>query len=167
MGTPTTLSVLIRIARELDAEDVAALTAQLGYNVHPSAIRARLSSILARPDHRFWMAEVADRRVGWLHATISEYVEADPFVVIGGLVVDRDYRRQGVGRLLMEHAEQWAREQRCSTIRLWSSSSRTAAHRFYEGLGYTNIKTQYAFAKLLDSGGGATLEQFTPLSSRR
>jgi GNAT superfamily N-acetyltransferase len=165
MGTPTTLPVSIRIAREADAEDVAALTAQLGYDVHASAIRARLSSILARPDHRFWMAEAVDRRIGWLHATISEYVEADPFVVIGGLVVDSDYRRQGVGRLLMEHVEHWAREQRCSAIRLWSSSSRTAAHRFYEGLGYTNIKTQYAFVKLLDSS--ATLKSFIPLSSRR
>jgi GNAT superfamily N-acetyltransferase len=45
---------------------------------------------------------------------VVEYVEANPFVVIGGLVVDRHSRRRGIGRLLMEDMETWAKEHRTS-----------------------------------------------------
>ena len=93
---------------------------------------------------------------------ISEYVESGTFVVIGGLVVDRHHRRKGIGTLLMARAQDWARQQGCSVIRLWSSSVRTASHRFYEDLGYTNIKTQYSFMKSVDPTGQETLRRFVP-----
>jgi GNAT superfamily N-acetyltransferase len=67
-------------------------------------------------------------------------VDAEAFVLIGGLVVDRNHRRLGIGRELMDRAEAWARERGCSMVRLTSSATRTAAHRFYEDLGYTHIK---------------------------
>ena len=155
-------AVSIRIARASDAEDVAYLTRQLGYDVEPSVLRARLSSILARSDQRFLVAEAEGRTVAWLHAAVSEYVETGPFVVIGGLVVGTSHRKQGIGRQLMEQAEKWATEQGCSIVRLWSSSGRTAAHRFYEQLGYTNIKTQYAFAKSVDGPGQDNLNRLVP-----
>jgi len=66
--------------------------------------------------------------------------------------VDGSHRRQGIGRTLISEAEKWANEQQCSVVRLWSSVGRTKAHRFYEQLGYTNIKTQYSFAKSLRRG---------------
>jgi GNAT superfamily N-acetyltransferase len=62
-------------------------------------------------------------------------VEANPFVVVGGLVVDKSSRRRGIGQMLMEYAETWAKEQRCSIVRLWSSAGRTGAHQFYERQG--------------------------------
>jgi GNAT superfamily N-acetyltransferase len=152
----------IRLARVSDAEGIARLTSQLGYELQASAAAERLSRLLARPDHEFFVADVDGHVAGWLHATVLEYVESGPFVVIGGLVVDEDHRRKGVGRLLMEHAEAWARQQGCSIVRLWSSAARTAAHRFYEELGYTNIKTQYSFIKSLDGAGDPQLQMFIP-----
>jgi hypothetical protein len=62
----------------------------------------------------------------------------------------------------MEYAENWAREQQCSVVRLWSSAGRTDAHRFYERLGYTVIKTHYSFAKSLAPDGARELSQFVP-----
>jgi GNAT superfamily N-acetyltransferase len=76
-------------------------------------------------------------------------------------VVERAHRRKGIGRLLMYEAEEWARLQGCSVVRLWSSSARTASHLFYEQLGYTNIKTQYSFIKSLKAGG-QDLRTFVP-----
>jgi ribosomal protein S18 acetylase RimI-like enzyme len=90
--------------------------------------------------------------VGWLHAAISESIEGDPDVAIVGLVVDNGHRGQGIGRQLLEDAERWAREQRCAVVRLRSSAGRTAAHQFYEHVGYTNIKTQYSFVKSVERG---------------
>jgi GNAT superfamily N-acetyltransferase len=74
---------------------------------------------------------------------------ADPQTEIGGLVVDESYRRRGVGRLLMEQAERWAREKGCGAICLRSNVVRKDAHAFYERIGYSNVKTSRVFHKIL------------------
>jgi GNAT superfamily N-acetyltransferase len=147
---------LVRPARLSDAGAIVRLTSQLGYDADPSELKERLARILTRSDQRFLVAEVDGRPVGWLHAAVWEVIETAAFVVIGGLVVDRAHRGRGIGRLLMEHAESWARTQHCSIVRLWSTSSRTRAHRFYEGLGHTKVKTQYSFARALDPSAGVS-----------
>jgi GNAT superfamily N-acetyltransferase len=156
------MSVSIRVARESDASDIARLAADLGYRVDPAVVGDRLSRFLTRPDQQFLIADVDGQPAGWLHVAIAEFVEAGRFAWIAGLVVSEGHRQKGIGRLLMERAEDWAREQTCPVVRLWSSASRTAAHRFYEHLGYTNVKTQYSFAKSLDAGGHENLKQFVP-----
>jgi GNAT superfamily N-acetyltransferase len=81
-----------------------------------------------------------------------------------GIALDKNHRRNGIGRRLMEEAEEWARKRGCSVVRLWSSSARTDAHRFYRALGYTDIKTQYSFIKSLDVDVQDRLSQFVPMS---
>jgi GNAT superfamily N-acetyltransferase len=156
------MAVSVRSARTADAADVAHLTAQLGYDVDARELRERLARILERTDQRFMIAEFEGSPVGWLHAAIWEFVETEAFVVIAGLVVDRRYRRQGIGAALMAQAERWALEQGCRVVRLWSSAGRTEAHAFYERLGYTRIKSQFAFARALDPVRRNDLQKFVP-----
>jgi GNAT superfamily N-acetyltransferase len=152
----------IRVAQLSDARRIAELTTQLGYEADVSTVEMRLSRILVRPDQQFLVAELDGLAVGWVHAALAEFVESGVFVVIGGLVVDRSHRGKGIGRTLMTHAEERAEKQGCSIVRLWSSSSRTDAHRFYENLGYRNIKTQYGFIKSVGTPGEETPELFVP-----
>lgn len=156
------MPVSLRNARVSDAGAIAQLTGQLGYDVTASAVAERLSRILARANQRVFVADMDARLVGWLHAALSEYLEADAFVVIAGLVVDRSHRGKGIGRMLMAEAENWARTQRCSIVRLWSTDARTKAHEFYRRLGYTHVKTQYSFVKLLDGVGDERLKALVP-----
>ena len=151
-----------RAAAAADADDVARLTGQLGYRVEPGLVATRLQRILARPDQILLVADDDGSVVGWIHGTRVEYLEADPFVVVAGLVVDRARRGQGIGRLLLAEVESWGRKEGCSIVRLWSSAARTAAHRFYQRAGYENIKTQYSFAKSVDPSGGTGFEAFVP-----
>jgi len=65
----------------------------------------RLSRTLLRTNQQFMVAEVDSQLGGWVHAVVAEYIEAGRFVAIGGLVVDKNHRRKGLGRELMEHAE--------------------------------------------------------------
>ena len=102
------------------------------------------------------------RAVGWVHVVFAEYVDAEACAAIAGLVVDRDHRRLGIGRALVDRAETWARDRGCSMVRLTSSATRNAAHRFYENLGYANIKTQYSFIKPLDPAAAARVRTFVP-----
>jgi GNAT superfamily N-acetyltransferase len=55
----------------------------------------------------------------------------------------------GVGRLLVERGELWARERGLTTIGLHSNVIRERAHGFYLRLGYSVTKSQKVFRKPL------------------
>jgi N-acetylglutamate synthase-like GNAT family acetyltransferase len=82
----------VRAAGVTDAAEIAALTAQLGYEVAASAVAGSLSRILTRSDQQFLVAEVDGHLVAWIHMVLSEHVESESFVMIAGLVVDRQHR---------------------------------------------------------------------------
>ena len=151
-----------RLARQEDAPAVAALVGQLGYDAAPRDVADRLVRLLARPGQRFIVAEADGRLLGWVHVELADYVDSETYAQIAGLVVDRAHRRQGIGAALMAEAEAWARQQGSPLMRLRSSATRTPAHRFYEGLGYANVKTQYSFVKPLDARGARIAARLVP-----
>ena len=152
----------IRTAKVDDAPAVAALVTQLGYEAAPHEVSDRLARLLAHSAQRFIVAERDGRLLGWVHVETADSIETGPYAHIAGLVVDRAHRRQGIGAALMAEAEAWARQQGCALVRLRSSAARTRAHRFYEGLGYANVKTQYSFVKPLDGRGDAMARRLVP-----
>jgi GNAT superfamily N-acetyltransferase len=156
------MNILVRAARVDDAASIAQLNGQLGYALTAEDAAARLSIILSKRDHRFLIAEADGTALGWMHAALNDHLDTDTCVVIEGLVVERTHRGQGIGKLLLAQAEEWAKASGCSIVRLRSTSTRTKAHRFYEHLGYTNIKTQYSFAKGLDAAGRDAVKQLAP-----
>lgn len=60
------------------------------------------------------------------------------------LVVDFDYRGQGIGTKLMDYIKTIAADNDCIAIQLESGFHREKAHTFYEKSGFT--KTAYSFA---------------------
>ena len=66
-----------------------------------------------------------------------------------GIAVSADFRRQGIGSALLKRAEEWARENGASSMRLNSGESRKQAHEFYSALGYIDDKKQLRFIKEL------------------
>ena len=66
-----------------------------------------------------------------------------------GIAVAADFRRQGIGSALLKRAEEWARENGASSMRLNSGESRKQAHEFYRAQGYTDDKKQLRFIKEL------------------
>jgi len=53
-----------------------------------------------------------------------------------GVRVDASLRGQGLGKLMVEWAIAESRRRGCSLMQLTTHASRTAAHRFYERLGF-------------------------------
>jgi len=49
----------------------------------------------------------------------------------------------------MQAAEAWTLEKGCTSVYLRSNVIRTRAHKFYKRIGYTIVKSQYAFRKNL------------------
>ena len=142
--------VVIRQMLPADAAAVAALTSQLGYPATEADIARRYDLIKDRPDARLLVAQSSTGGVvGWIHVQATYLLEADPRAEIWGLVVAESARRAGVGRTLVEAAEQWAAIRRFDVIALRSNTLRVDAHKFYERLGYAVVKVQSAFRKVL------------------
>ena len=114
-----------------DAEIVAALCHQLGYERTADQIRAWLGQTNSSlQDRGAFVASVGDRVSGWIEVSICRHLQADEYALIGGLVVDEDFRGRKIGRQLCRRAEAWARERRVPTMRVTSRIARTDAHRF-------------------------------------
>lgn len=142
--------ITIRAATLADAPRVAPLSGQLGYPSASEQIAARLAAILSDREHVVLVAEQDSGEIsGFADVFVMRTVGADPRAEIAGLVVDQSCRSQGIGRLLMVRAEEWAREKGCTAVTLRSNVIRERAHSFYEGLGYRVIKTQKSFRKML------------------
>ncbi len=140
----------IRNAREQDCEKVAQLAGQLGYPVTGDAMRLRLQRLLSSPTDVVFVAESANGgMIGWIHGVLSQFLESDCRVEIGGLVIDEQFYRKGVGRDLVEHVESWAVERGVMLASVRCRTTRAEAHHFYESLGYNRAKTQIVFRKAL------------------
>lgn len=69
---------------------------------------------------------------------------------IMGIAVSENYKRQGIGHLLMEAVETWARNTNAKGIRLVSGVTRTGAHEFYRHCGFSSNKEQKNFNKMFE-----------------
>jgi GNAT superfamily N-acetyltransferase len=146
---PKTKGIMIREAQAKDAERIAELSTQLGYPSSTVQVTRRLAGLPRDGRHAVYVAETDGRVVGWTHVGLSLLLEADLQAEVHALVVDEAFRGLSIGAALMEQAEQWAREQNCIAVRLRSNVIRGRAHKFYERIGYSMIKTQKAFRKEL------------------
>jgi GNAT superfamily N-acetyltransferase len=70
-----------------------------------------------------------------------------PAAIVEDVAVSPSHQGQGIGRAMMEHALERAREANCYKLALSSNLKRTDAHRFYESLGFA--RHGYSFAVFL------------------
>ena len=97
-----------------------------------------------------FIAEADSGRIaGVIHVEKYNVLYFPTMANILGLAVAADFRRQGIGSALLKSAEEWARENGASSMRLNSGESRKQAHEFYRTQGYTGDKKQLRFIKEL------------------
>ena len=140
----------VRTAHEDDVKALASLSGQLGYPSTEEQVFHRFEDIQRREDHCVYICEDPNGQImGWVHVFVRPLLISEWSAEIGGLVVNRNRRGEGVGRLLMSSAEAWAREQGCGRLVVRSNSIRKGAHAFYQSLGYETVKTQMIFSRNL------------------
>ena len=97
-----------------------------------------------------FIAEADSGRIaGVIHVEKYNVLYFPTMANILGIAVAADFRRQGIGSALLKRAEEWARENGASSMRLNSGESRKQAHEFYRAQGYTDDKKQLRFIKEL------------------
>ena len=129
-------------------EEVIVLGAQLGYPLTLSEIQKRFAVISKSPSHKLFVAEYAGCVVGWIQVNKeSASLLSDPRAEVSALVVDEKHRGKGIGRKLLQRAEEWATENQLFLVRLRSNTVRVEAHDFYQKQGYSIKKSWHLFTK--------------------
>jgi len=140
--------------RQATASDIPAmnelLRKDLGYEGCTLEIVEKQFTGLDNSREAVFVAEVGDDSghiAGVIHIEKYNVLYFPTMANILGLAVAADFRRKGIGSALLKQAEEWARENGASSMRLNSGESRKQAHEFYRTQGYTDNKKQLRFIK--------------------
>lgn len=127
-------------ARGADAASIALLLGELGYSTSAADVPARLAAVEAEGGATMLAADEAGAVLGLVSVTSHAALHAGgPIAYVMALVVASAARGRGIGRGLLEAAEQWARKRGCERLSLTSAEHRAEAHLFYPrcGMPYT------------------------------
>ena len=137
----------IRDARASDAPRIAALIGELGHKIDAKQVRKNLALLKESGDTPL-VAALGQEVVGL--CGIGKRIAVHRNAALGritALVVAREAQGQGIGRKLVEAAEDWMRKRGCYLVEVTSNDRRAQAHAFYRHMGFE--RTSIRFAKEL------------------
>ncbi|MGQ3890195.1 GNAT family N-acetyltransferase [Legionella sp. CNM-1927-20] len=126
-----------------DIDKVSDLIGQLGYPILPNEMLTRIKLYLAHPLYIAFVAKHDSQIVGVIAATITDYFHRfGRFARIIAIIIDKNHRRRGIGKLLIQHVEKEVINYQCDFIEVTSGIHREpmGSHDFYKNLGYIDAK---------------------------
>ena len=93
------------------------------------------------------------RLIGFLEASIRPFVEdceTDNVGYLEGWFVEESYRRKGIGGILVEAAEEWAREKDCEEMASDAEVGNELSLTAHQMLGYEETSRLVHLRKILD-----------------
>jgi GNAT superfamily N-acetyltransferase len=139
------MKIAVRAAKINDAQEIARSSEQWGYFSSQEKMQGCLQGILDNQDHIVFVLLCENRIAGWIHGIYSLRIESGPFIEIGGLIVDKDFRRRGLGKNLIDKIIEWSTLRNCQLIRVRCNVLRKEANAFYDRIGFREIKQQKVY----------------------
>jgi GNAT superfamily N-acetyltransferase len=143
--------ITIRDAYREDMPSLTSLMSDLGYPAPEDEIKERFENIFGRREFRTLLAITEDGQAAGLIGMIEGYgyEHNAKYIRVLALVVGKNFRNRGVGKVLMMEAEKWAEELNAYMVVLSSGmrDERKAAYAFYQSIGY-EIKSSGFVKKL-------------------
>ena len=144
----------VRLAETRDIPGIIALLRQIGgvhYDIRPDIFRAdavkytpeQVAELLKNPDRPIFVCDDEGEVAGYCLCQVLRY-EGHPVLAdrtelyLDDLCVDENRRGRGIGHVLYNHAEAYAREIGCRflTLNVWCGND--GGIRFYENAGLKN-----------------------------
>jgi GNAT superfamily N-acetyltransferase len=134
---------VIRPGRVADAEALAPLLDQLGYELARAGVERMLGELVRDPAHLVLVAEEDGRVVGYVNANFRPQLHhLAPVGTIDELVVDERFRSRGIGERLVAAVLEEGRRRGADTVEVTTHERRERARAFYRRCGFeaTSIK---------------------------
>ena len=93
---------------------------------------------------RLTVAEIDGELVGFCYSYIShkpKYFKLEKFGFVGDLFIEPEYRRQGVGRMLVNDTMEFFSRRKVRQIELLVAIKNTNTIKFWESLGFSHLLT--------------------------
>jgi GNAT superfamily N-acetyltransferase len=137
----------IRHAKPSDATRLTELIHELGHEIGEKQVRKNLAA-LKKSGETPLVATLEKKVVGMCGVGRLVVIHRPaPLGRITAMVVAREAQGHGLGRMLVEAAEEWMRKKGCQLVEVTSNDRRAEAHAFYRHLGYERSSIRF-FKKL-------------------
>jgi GNAT superfamily N-acetyltransferase len=137
----------IRDAKPADSARLAELIRFLGHEIDEKTVRRNLAA-LKKSGETPLVATIGKTVVGLCGVGRRIVVHRPaPLGRISALVVAKEAQGRGIGRLLVDAAEDWCRKAGCQSLEVTSNDRLGEAHAFYRHMGYE--RTSIRFVKKL------------------
>ncbi|MGL5923501.1 aminoglycoside 6'-N-acetyltransferase [Chroococcidiopsis sp.] len=105
----------------------------------------------------FLVKDDNDKAIGFMNLSLrSDYVPGatqSPVAYVEGIYVKDEYRKQGVGKKLIQYAQQWAIERGCIELASDALLDNTASYEFHTKVGFQEVERVVTFIKQVTSSG--------------
>jgi GNAT superfamily N-acetyltransferase len=133
----------VRDARPADAPRLVELIRYLGHEIDEKSVRRNLAA-LKKSGETPLVATLGKQVVGMCGVGSRVVVHRPaPLGRITALVVAEEAQGKGIGRMLVDAAEDWMRGRGCKLVEVTSNDRRAAAHAFYRHLGYERSSIRF------------------------
>jgi len=131
------LDVKIRVAVAQDSEALVKLADELIPLGDWSSREAMLKKSLQDPDCKVIVAETDEKIVGFIESRVfPDFVEGAPITVIQSFIVDKNYRKRGIGSQLLQKACEEAVKQKAKEIHVWTEFENQQPINLYAKHGF-------------------------------
>jgi GNAT superfamily N-acetyltransferase len=138
--------MILRQSLPTDLITLALLCTELGYPTTIEDMSLRMAEISLQTNSKTIVAEINNQVVGFMGMSKNIFWEQNGhYVRIQVLVVSEKYRKQGIGKSLIDYAESWARDIDAKLLALncGNRPERESAHNFYPKMGFEAKSTGY------------------------
>jgi GNAT superfamily N-acetyltransferase len=137
----------IRDAKPSDAPRLTELIHELGHEIDEKRVRKNLEALKKLGE--LPLVVTLDKTIVGMCGISKRIVVHRPAPLgrITALIVTKEAKRHGLGRMLVEAAEDWMRKGGCQLVEVTSNDRRAEAHAFYRHLGYERSSIRF-FKKL-------------------
>jgi GNAT superfamily N-acetyltransferase len=132
----------IRLASIEDCAGINSVSKYLGYTeVSIDECNDKLQHLLRSETDEIYVAVCKGVIIGWLHLFLARRIASPDFYEIGGLVVNPEFSRLGIGKVLVEHVLNI----QTGKFRVRCNEKRRSSHLFYIKMGFIGEKVQRIF----------------------
>lgn len=139
---------------ESDFKEWHQLALELWPDYEPDEMNSITSTIAHSPkETAFLVRDESGTAIGFINLSLRyDYVPGatqKPVAYVEGLYVRPAYQQQGIGRQLIERAEQWAQEQGCQELASDVLIDNTASAEFHNRVGFREEERTIFFIKTI------------------
>jgi aminoglycoside 6'-N-acetyltransferase I len=147
-----TMNIFKATQKELD--EWRSLALELWSDSSTADMQETLTAILDSPRQAGFLVSNEDgQAIAFMNLSLRhDYVPdatQSPVAFVEGIYVKNEYRHQGVGTVMIHHAEQWALEQGCIELASDALIENTASYEFHTKIGFREVERVVFFIKPL------------------